>query len=179
MVCEENEQVYKEREDVSSGTVIISFLVGLGIGAIGSYLITRKKMREEKEREIADVTAYYDGLSQETRTIVVDTDEFNDHPRDDLPPEDKPHPIPKDWYTNDMDYHKDTLVYYVKDDILTDMLDNEVCIEDVIGREVLNHFGDDGDKDLAYVRNEKLGMDYEIVLDERPFSSVLGEALEE
>ena len=96
MVCEENEQVYKEREDISPGTVIISFLVGLGIGAIGSYLITHKKMREEKEREIADVTAYYDGLSQETRTIVVDTDEFNDHPRDDLPPEDKPHPIPKD-----------------------------------------------------------------------------------
>lgn len=179
MVCEKNDEVFEEQQSTSSGTVIISFLVGLGIGAIGGYLITRKKMREEKEKEIADVTAYYDGLSQETRTIVVDTDEFNDHPRDDLPPEDKPHPIPKDWYTNDMDYHKDTLVYYVKDDILTDMLDNEVCIEDVIGREVLNHFGDDGDKDLAYVRNERLGMDYEIVLDERPFSSVLGEALEE
>ena len=176
MVCEESPEIYEEHQDTSSGVVIISFLIGFGIGAFGSFLITRKKMREEKEAEIADVTSYYDHLTRTDDAVVsVDLDGFKeDHPRDDLPPEEKPYVITQKEYVEEIDFGKETVVYYEKDGILTDMFDREVQIEDTIGREVLNHFGDD-EEDTAYARNDKLGIDYEVVLEHKSFASVMGE----
>lgn len=178
MVCEEIGKEYEETKISSS--LIISFLFGLGIGAIGGFLITRKKMREEKEKEIADVTSYYDGLHGVAETIMEPVEDIvdDDHPRDDLPPEEKPYVISQKEYVEDMDYSKDTVVYYEKDHILTDMFDRQMIIEDTIGAETLSHFGDDEDN-TAYSRNEKLGTDFEVILEHKSFASIMGEIMED
>jgi hypothetical protein len=45
-------------------------------------------------------------------------------------------------------------------------------IEDTIGEDALNHFGDHVD-DIVYVRNKSLQADYEVVRDERKFSDAV------
>lgn len=180
MVCEESAEVYEEHQDTSSGVVIISFLIGFGIGAFGSFLITRKKMREEKETEIADITSYYGNLQNSDDGVTSVSFEFaeEDHPRDDLPPEDKPFPISQKEYVEDLDFAKETVVYYENDEILTDMFDRIIEINDTTGKDALTHFGDE-EEDVSYSRNEKLGIDYEIILEHKSFASVVGEDLED
>ena len=178
MVCEESREVYEETQS-SAVSVIISFVAGCAIGSLVTFYLTRKKMREEKEAEIADVTAYYGGLAKtnEDNRIVLSFEPIEeDHPRDDLPPEEKPYVITQKEYVEEMDFGKETVVYYEKDDILTDMFDREILIEDTIGRDVLSHFNED-EEDTAYARNDKLGIDYEVILEHKSFASVMGEEI--
>ena len=182
MVCEESRENCEEAK-TSVASTIISFVAGGVIGSLVTFYVTRKKMRDEKEREIADVTSYYDELRETTNQLIKTTAELidpadEDHPRDDLPPEDKPYVITQKEYVEEMDFSKETVVYYEKDDILTDMFDREVVIEDTIGRDVLNHFNED-EEDTAYARNDKLGVDYEIILEHKSFASVVGENMED
>lgn len=73
-----------------------------------------------------------------------------------------------DEYGDDEDFDTEVL-YFTADEILTDM-DGHI-IEDVasmVGVEALGMFGDEalecfGDEDSVYVRNERLGCDYEIL----------------
>jgi hypothetical protein len=62
-------------------------------------------------------------------------------------------------------YDKSTIYYYEADETLAD--ENEETITDVIatvGRDSLNAFGvNSGDDDIVYVRNEKIGIDYEVI----------------
>lgn len=179
MVFEETNEVF-ENQKTQSLPLILSFLAGGVIGAFAGYYITKKKMREEKEREIADITSYYGDLHtvSEDLTISVEPIEPDDHPKDDLPPEDKPYPISQQEYVEDMDFHKETVVYYEKDDILTDMFDREIPLEDTIGREVLSEFDKD-EEDMAYARNEKVGTDYEVILEHKSFAAIMGENMED
>ena len=175
----EREEIFEvaERETPSAIPVIISFLVGGAIGSLVTFYVTRKKMRAEKEAEIADVTEYYSGLpkTNDDDVISLSFDPIEeDHPRDDLPPEEKPYVITQKEYVEEMDFSKETVVYYEKDKILTDMFDAEISIKDTIGEEVLNHFGED-EEDIAYARNDKLGIDYEVMLEHKSFASVMGE----
>ena len=66
------------------------------------------------------------------------------------------------------------VIYYKKDGVLTDTYDREMVIEDTIGNDVLNCFGEDED-DVAYARNERLGTDFEIILEHMSFASLIGE----
>lgn len=178
MVCEEIRENCEEAK-TSVASTIISFVAGGVIGSLVTFYVTRKKMRDEKEREIADVTSYYDELREVcTNTEMPAEDICDDHPRDDLPPEDKPYVITQKEYVEEMDFSKETVVYYEKDDILTDMFDREVVIEDTIGRDALNHFNED-EEGAAYARNDKLGVDYEIILEHKSFASVVGENMED
>ena len=69
-------------------------------------------------------------------------------------------------------YEKISLTYYI-DGVLADD-DDEVIydIENIIGHESLNHFGEYED-DSIFVRNDKLKCDYEVLLDQREFSKML------
>ena len=85
---------------------------------------------------------------------------------------DIPHVIaPEDFGELD-DYEKISLTYYA-DQILAD--DNDVIVddvEDVVGFDSLNSFGEYED-DSVFVRNDRLKCDYEILLDQRKYSSVI------
>ncbi len=156
--------------------VVIAFLLGAAAGSFATYYITRKKMRSEKENEIADVASYYENRLQILENEPIPEEE--DHPRDDLPPEDKPFPISQQEYIDDLDFKKETVVWYETDKILTDMFDREMFVDDTIGADALEHFNED-EEDTAYARNEKLGMDYEIILEHKSFASVMGENMSE
>lgn len=70
-------------------------------------------------------------------------------------------------------YDTQTLTYYA-DGVLTDDADYPIeDIEETIGYESLNHFGEYEDE-CVHVRNDALRTDYEILYDPRNYSDVVG-----
>lgn len=85
---------------------------------------------------------------------------------------DTPYVIPPEEFGEFDDYEKIGLTYYA-DQVLTDEDDELVeDIEDTVGFESLSHFGEYED-DSAFVRNDRLRCDYEILLDQRKYSDVI------
>lgn len=84
----------------------------------------------------------------------------------------KPYVIAPEEFGERDDYEKIGLTYY-SDQKLTDEDDELVDdVEDVVGFDSLNHFGEYED-DSVFVRNDRLKCDYEILLDQRNFSDVI------
>lgn len=73
------------------------------------------------------------------------------------------------------EFEKNTVTYFDGDDVLCD--EREAVIPDVentVGTDSLTKFGvDSNDSKVVYVRNEKLAIDYEIILDDRSYSDVV------
>ena len=85
---------------------------------------------------------------------------------------DTPYVIPPEEFGEFDDYEKIGLTYYA-DQVLTDEDDELVeDIEDTVGFDSLNHFGEYED-DSVFVRNDRLRCDYEILLDQRKYSDVI------
>lgn len=89
-----------------------------------------------------------------------------------------PYVITVDEYMDDDDekeYSKVTLAYWEGDDTLADEKDN--MLPDAVayvGQENLTKFGlGSKDKNIVYIRNEKIAVDYEIVRDSRSFEVVI------
>ena len=85
---------------------------------------------------------------------------------------DKPYVIAPEEFGDLDDYETISLTYYA-DQILAD--DNDVIVdevEDVVGFDSLNSFGE-YEYDSVFVRNDRLKCDYEILLDQRKYSSVI------
>lgn len=92
----------------------------------------------------------------------------------------KPYIIGVQGYMDDpaFSHHsKYTVTYWEDDNTLMD--DKNAIVPDIagsIGLEALTHFGQDSDDpSIVYVRNEKLGVDFEVILDSRSYTEeVLG-----
>ena len=88
-----------------------------------------------------------------------------EHPQDDL--KDQIYLIDLDTFTHeDNSFEKMTLEYYPESDILRCCEDNEILeIDETIGLENLNNFGGSFEdfRDTMFIRNERLGIDYEVV----------------
>ena len=85
---------------------------------------------------------------------------------------DEPYVISPEEFGEFEDYEKISLTYYANQ-ILAD--DNDILVddvEDVVGFDSLNSFGEYED-DSVFVRNDRLKCDYEILLDQRKFSDVI------
>ena len=90
----------------------------------------------------------------------------------------KPYVISPDEYGEMDDYDLYSYTYYA-DKVLAD--ENNEPIEDVdqrIGLESLNHFGEYGD-DSVYVRNDELKADYEILLDDEKYEVLFPRPMED
>lgn len=86
-----------------------------------------------------------------------------------------PHVISPEEYGTLSDYEQLTLIYYA-DDVLTDDIDNIITdIDDVIGLDSLEHFGEFEDG-TVFVRNDERKCDYEVLSSLRKYSDVLNEA---
>ena len=84
---------------------------------------------------------------------------------------DKPYVIAPEEFGEFDDYEKISLTYYA-DHILADDNDEMVDdIDDIVGFDSLNSFGEYED-DSVFVRNDRLRCDYEILLDQRKFTSI-------
>lgn len=85
---------------------------------------------------------------------------------------DKPYVISPDEFGEFDDYDTISLTYYA-DQVLAD--DDDELVEDIeetVGFESLNAFGEYED-DSVFVRNDRLKCDYEILLDQRKYSDVI------
>lgn len=89
---------------------------------------------------------------------------------------DKPVVIPPDEFGLELDYEKLSIFYYA-DEVITDDDDNIIDdieeIEETIGLESLEHFGEYEDE-AVYVRNDKYKCYYEILLEDRPHKEIEG-----
>ena len=105
-----------------------------------------------------------DSLSEDSNVFEEEVDEnmIND----------KPYVISPDEFGEFDDYDTISLTYYA-DQVLTD--DDDELVEDIeetVGFESLNTFGQYED-DSVFVRNDRFKCDYEILLDSRKYSDVI------
>ena len=88
----------------------------------------------------------------------------------------KPYCISANEYEEDNGYIKSHLNYYEGDDTLADDDDKIIHhIDDAIGDDFINHFGDmSGDASITFIRNEKYSIDYEVQLVHGSYKSIVG-----
>lgn len=90
---------------------------------------------------------------------------------DDAPYINGPYVIsPDDFRCSPPGYNAQALDYFA-DGVLADSWGNELDIEEVIGEDSLDHFGEYVD-DIVYVRNDRKEVDYEVTCDIRRYEDV-------
>ena len=139
-----------------------------------------KEKIAEFARNKPNVNEYAKRLSREGYTNYSNVEANNEPTKNEIPEEDttpvkntdKPYVISPDEFGEFYDYSKISLTFF-SDHILTDenyeMVED---IDDIVGVESLNHFGEYED-DSVFVRNDRLKVDYEILLDQRKYADVL------
>jgi hypothetical protein len=85
---------------------------------------------------------------------------------------DRPYVITPEEFGEIPDYEKISLTYYIDGTLADDDDDIIYDIDQVIGNESLNHFGEYED-DSVFVRNDRKKCDYEILLDQREYRKVM------
>ena len=175
---------------------ILAFFMGAMVGSIATWKFLKTKYElyyEEEDEELFEDDAEEDTDEAEPEPI----NEIDEKPdlsiytaklkeqgylqdveeggTDDM---EKPYVISPDEYGETDDYDLYSYTYYA-DKVLAD--ENNEPIEDVdqrIGLESLNHFGEYGD-DSVYVRNDELKADYEILLDNEKYEVLFPRPMED
>lgn len=136
-----------------------------------NYVIKEKAFNAKEKPNIVEYTAKlreqgytnYSDVEPETNKEEVNEESMDI---------DIPYVIPPEEFGEFDDYEKIGLTYYA-DQVLTDDDDKLVeDIEDAVGFDSLNRFGEYED-DSVFVRNDRLKCDYEILLDQRKYSDVI------
>lgn len=134
---------------------------------------TEARIKADNAKEKPRVIEYAARLSEHGYTNYSDlVDEKPEEVKEEPMSVDKPYVIAPEEFGDLDDYETISLTYYA-DQILAD--DNDVIVddvEDVVGFDSLNSFGEYED-DSVFVRNDRLKCDYEILLDKRKYSNVI------
>ena len=134
---------------------------------------TEARIKADNAKEKPSVIEYAARLREQGYTNYSDmADEKPEEVKEAPMTVDKPYVIAPEEFGDLDDYETISLNYYA-DQILAD--DNDVIVddvEDVVGFDSLNSFGEYED-DSVFVRNDRLKCDYEILLDQRKYSSVI------
>ena len=184
---------------------LIGFAVGALVGGLVTYFATKKRFEAKANKEIKEVRDYYteefikdynhssDKMAEPKKIEPNNTQEVKKG-KSLIALKVDPFSLDKAFetsanvvediriirlqdFTDDDEYDKETLIYY-EDDVLTDQYDHVELIDDVIGRECLEHFGEEpadiysdefvkGEEDIVYVRNERFKTDYEVIYEHR------------
>lgn len=164
-------------------TVFI-FAAGAALGSAVTYKVVKTKFERIAQEEIDSVKEAFlqDKKDNEEEAEEAEPHTFSEEDKEEYTElikkynksdenevqarvVDKPYIIRPDEY-DELDYETVSLIYYA-DGILTDDMDNiidEDDIEDMIGVDSLNHFGEFED-DSVFVRNDVTKTDYEILKD--------------
>jgi lipopolysaccharide export system protein LptC len=134
---------------------------------------TEARIKADNAKEKPSVIEYAARLREQGYTNYSDmADEKPEEVKEESMSIDKPYVIAPEEFGDLDDYETISLTYYA-DQILADDNDEIVDdIEDVVGFDSLNSFGEYED-DSVFVRNDRLKCDYEILLDQRKYSSVI------
>ena len=134
---------------------------------------TEVQIKADNARGKSSIIEYAAHLHEQGYTNYSDmVDEKPEEVKEEPMSIDKPYVITPEEFGDLDDYETISLTYYA-DQILAD--DNDVIvddIEDVVGFDSLNSFGEYED-DSVFVRNDRLKCDYEIMLDQRKYSDVI------
>lgn len=182
----------------SKVSFILGTIIGAGIGVAGTYSYFKDKYeklaekdfnsrrvfdedkKDESEEPVAEKTA--DSRTVDKPSIAeyaarlqkegyVNYSDMQDKKQKQEIGVDKPYVIqPSDFGEFD-DYEKISLTYTADGVLLDDM--NEIVddIEETVGEDSLEHFGEYED-DSVYVRNDAKKCDYEILLDQRNYREI-------
>jgi len=155
-------------------------------------IIVKAMMTEDDAEKIANEKATYGGIinnyvrNEELKaniSLVPEEDGETEFPDEYVQVEnysDNPIPyvIPFDSFEEEFPHHdKITLTYFAGDDTLTaDDEELDPSLYDAVGDDALTSFGEmSEDPDIVYIRNEALGMDFEIIKLEKSYKeAVLG-----
>ena len=165
------------------------FAAGAAVGSVITWYVLKDKYKKIADEEINSVKDTFSKEEKRRRKMIKikenvpvgdtkPTEEFVDPGYSKVDDEDRTvsNRYPYIISPNDFDdpnyenYDKVTLTFYA-DGVLTDELDNPICLEDVqknVGTEFVTHFGE-FERDVVYVRNDILEIDYEILRDEDNF----------
>ena len=182
----------------SKVSFILGTIIGAGIGVAGTYSYFKDKYeklaekdfnsrrvfdedkKDESEEPVAEKTA--DSRTVDKPSVAeyaarlqkegyVNYSDMQDKKQKQEIGVDKPYVIqPSDFGEFD-DYEKISLTYTADGVLLDDM--NEIVddIEETVGEDSLEHFGEYED-DSVYVRNDAKKCDYEILLDQRNYQEI-------
>lgn len=179
---------------------VVIFTAGLAIGSVVTWKLLKNKYEQIAQEEIDDVKAYYshratteyepkeegeeepftkeDVREFESKIESLGYTNYSDIPKPAEKEElnvDKPYVISPEDYGEIEEYTQIELTYY-SDDVLTDdkgeLIDD---VDDVVGLDSLNHFGE-YEEDSVHVRNDSRKCDYEILRDLRRFADLNNES---
>ena len=174
---------------MSALKIVAAFAVGAGCGIFGTMKYFENKYRHIADKEIESVIDIYrkktealkdkeeeknnyhkrvkNYISSAPLDTVVDREkiEAEAHPEDDEPEEQ--YQITSMDYFDDSEYDKVNLTYYFNDKVLvgpSDYKDEDILdVDSSIGEDAVNLIANGFDDGSAlYIRNPKLGVDYEI-----------------
>lgn len=173
---------------------IIAFIAGAGIGSVATWRYIKNKYEQIAREEIESVRQVYtdveelvereeEKVEEEPRVIKNMKPDIFDYVniiRDNKYEKEEggnkvgatPYVISPEEF-GESGYDTETLYYYA-DGILAD--DTDEPIEDtefLVGENFEDHFGEYED-DSVFIRNDELGIDYEILMDSRNFKDVIG-----
>ena len=182
----------------SKVSFILGTIIGAGIGVAGTYSYFKDKYeklaekdfnsrrvfdedkKDESEEPVAEKTA--DSRTVDKPSIAeyaarlqkegyVNYSDMQDKKQKQEIGVDKPYVIqPSDFGEFD-DYEKISLTYTADGVLLDDMYEIVDDIEETVGEDSLEHFGEYED-DSVYVRNDAKKCDYEILLDQRNYQEI-------
>lgn len=145
------------------------FAAGVAVGAVAAYFCLKEKFEERYQNDLESLKRVYNRHNKtetEKKKVVSETEEKTEDVE-----KDRPYVISPEEFGSNEDYETIDLTYY-RDGVLTDD-DNDPMdddnIEEVIGKDALNHFGEYED-DSVYVRNDHLQCDYAIILNQMRYT---------
>ena len=170
---------------------IFAFSLGVAVGSVVTWRVLKEKYEKLTREEIASYKTVIgkqfapygyattdEGIEKveaETPEQIIDKCGYDTQSEEKEVVEDLNtiHVIAPEEYGEADDYDLVSLTYYA-DGVLTD--DWKEPIEDVakiVGEDFHTHFGEYGEPDSVFIRNDRLKTDYEILLSQRNFSDVL------
>ena len=174
---------------------VLTFVIGVGVGAAASVFIVKKHYEEISKQEIESVKEVYAKKKEmdehdvdrkvaekliENNYYATESEDRVEKPARIADPEDTDetkniHIIPGHEF-GATDNITITLWYWTDGTVTNDNKKIIGNVEDCIGDDFMAHFGDDeNDPDAVYVRNDVQKIDYEILKEYRRFSDYLEE----
>lgn len=165
-------------------TKFLVFATGAAIGSVVTWKIVKTKYEQITREEIDEIKAYYKQRCHlpEKGEIESDMTEYVNHIQEmgysseetieKGEPEtmSKPYVISPDEF-DENGYETISLTYYPDGILVDDMGEIVDDVDDVVGTDSLNHFGEYED-DSVFVRNDERKVDYEILLAPRNYSDL-------
>lgn len=177
---------------------LIAFTAGAAIGSLVTWRVMKTRCEQIIQNEVDAFKEDWADMARESKadyeidTGDTDDDEMEEEDEEDsdfahyrqlaLDYEEKggedwvpyingPYVItPEEFGDGNFGHDLHCITYYA-DGVLADDWDVKLDIEETIGEEALEHFGDYQD-DVVHVRNERLQCDYEVTCDPRDYADV-------